>query len=223
VEIHRNHSRLVPLDRRSSSAGRGNLEARGEFRATRLRPDPAKSFSAALLAPGREREIPQAADAYGWLIGSWELDVFRYHPNGTITTGVGEAHFGWLLEGRAAQDVWIMPNRSAKTVDVDRTFRRYGTTVHIWNPLIQAWDVTWIDPVTNIRDRMTARSNGADVVQVGTHSDRTPIRWSFTEITPDAFRWLGEAWISMERHGSSKRSFALDGCAREKSRRFFEG
>jgi len=28
-----------------------------------------------LAASGRSPEIPEAADAYGWLIGSWELDV----------------------------------------------------------------------------------------------------------------------------------------------------
>jgi hypothetical protein len=37
------------------------------------------------------------------------------------------------------------------------------------------------------------RRVGADIVQVGTHSDGTPIRWTFTEVTPDSFRWTGEA------------------------------
>jgi len=31
------------------------------------------------------------------------------------------------------------------------------------------------------------------VVQVGARPDGTPTRWSFTEITPDSFRWLGES------------------------------
>jgi hypothetical protein len=30
-------------------------------------------FHAVLAAPGRSPEIPESADAYGWLIGSWEL------------------------------------------------------------------------------------------------------------------------------------------------------
>jgi hypothetical protein len=40
------------------------------------------------------------------------------------------------------------------------------------------------------------------VVQIGTRPDGTPTRWTFTEITPDSFHWLGEsldtdgkAWI----------------------------
>ena len=34
---------------------------------------------------------------------------------------------------------------------------------------------------------------GAELVQIGRHGDGTPIRWRFTELTPDSFRWLGEA------------------------------
>jgi hypothetical protein len=31
------------------------------------------------------------------------------------------------------------------------------------------------------------------VIQIGARSDGTPTRWSYTEITPDSFHWLGEA------------------------------
>jgi hypothetical protein len=43
------------------------------------------------------------------------------------------------------------------------------------------------------RDELIGRRSGADIVQVGIHSDGTPIRWIFTEIAPDSFRWIGEA------------------------------
>ena len=35
-------------------------------------------FLTLLSAPGRSPEIPESADAYGWLVGSWDLDVLRY-------------------------------------------------------------------------------------------------------------------------------------------------
>jgi len=47
--------------------------------------------------------------------------------------------------------------------------------------------------VTGRRDELIGRWGGKDVVQVGTHADGTPIRWMFTEIAPDSFRWTGEA------------------------------
>jgi hypothetical protein len=146
-----------------------------------------------LAAVGRSPEIPESADAYGWLIGSWELDVRHYLVDVTARHIKGEVHFGWALEGRAVQDVWIMPRRSERTANPDKMLNMYGTTLRIWDPSIQAWRVSWIDPVTGNRDELIGRWSGKDVVQIGTHSNGTPIRWMFTEITPNSFHWIGEA------------------------------
>jgi len=150
-------------------------------------------FASALVATDRSPEIPQQADAYGWLIGSWDLDVFDYDANGNVQRSRGEVHFDWVLEGRAVQDVWIMPPRVERAAKLDRRHNRYGTTLRVWDSAMQAWRVTWINPVTGCRDELIGRRSGQDIVQVGTHADGTPIRWIFTEITPDSFRWTGEA------------------------------
>jgi hypothetical protein len=150
-------------------------------------------FHSVLAAAGRSPEIPESADAYGWLIGSWELDVCHYLVDVSARRLTGEAHLGWVLEGRAVQDIWIMPRRSERTTNLDKTRNMYGTTLRVWDPSIQAWRVTWINPVTGRRDELIGRWSGKDVVQVGTHADGTPIRWMFTEITPDSFHWSGEA------------------------------
>jgi hypothetical protein len=151
------------------------------------------SFVSALAAGGRSRDIPVSADAYGWLTGSWELDVFDYDAEGNAQRSRGEVHFGWVLEGRAVQDVWIMPRRAERTANLDQRHNRYGTTLRVWDSSIQAWRVTWINPVTGCRDELIGRRSGQDIVQVGTHADGTPIRWIFTEVSPDSFRWTGEA------------------------------
>ena len=144
-------------------------------------------------ALGRSPEIPEAADVYGWLIGSWELDVRTYGEAVAAGSLKGEAHFEWVLEGRAVQDIWIMPRRTERTVEVDKTKNMYGTTLRVWDPAIQAWRVTWINPVSNSRDELIGRWIGEDIVQIGSHADGTPIRWIFTEITKDSFHWTGEA------------------------------
>jgi hypothetical protein len=105
----------------------------------------------------------------------------------------GEAHFGWVLEGRAVQDVWIMPRCSERTAHLDKTNNMYGTTLRVWDPAIQAWRITWINPVSGHREEQIGRRSGKDVVQVGARSNGTPTRWSFTEIAPDSFHWIGEA------------------------------
>ena len=160
---------------------------------TTIRGGETGGFRAALAAPGRSPDIPESADAYGWLIGSWELDVRRYRVDVAGRGIKGEVHFGWVLEGRAVQDVWIMPRRAERTGDLDKALNMYGTTLRVWDPAIQAWRITWINPVTGQRDEQIGRRSGKDVVQVGARADGTPTRWMFTEITPDSFRWTGEA------------------------------
>lgn len=150
-------------------------------------------FCRVLAAVGRSHEIPESGDVYGWLIGSWELDVLRYRVDVTGRGLKGEAHFEWVLEGRAVQDVWIMPGCSDRAPDLDKMFNMYGTTLRVWDPSIEAWRVTWINGVNATRDELIGRWSGKDIVQVGTHANGTPIRWIFSEITPNSFRWTGEA------------------------------
>src|SRR5690349_16817357 len=149
------------------------------------------SFTDVLQAGGRSPEIPEAADAYGWLVGSWELDCRRYAREPVSIKG--EAHFGWVLEGRAVQDVWIMPSAPGRTRLSDRTKNMFGTTLRGWDSSIQAWRIFWRNPVHDHREDQIGRRSGKDVVQIGTRANGTPTRWSFTEITPDFFHWLGEA------------------------------
>jgi hypothetical protein len=117
---------------------------------------------------------------YGWLIGRWEMDTAVYDDNGAKQTGRGEVHAGWVLEGRAIQDVWILPG----------TF--YGTTLRVYDPGIDAWHILWSDPVRQYYARQIGRARGNDIVQEGKNDAGDAIRWSFTEITPNSFRWRGE-------------------------------
>jgi hypothetical protein len=108
------------------------------------------------------------------------MDAVIHKDDGTRQTGHGEIHFGWVLEGRAVQDVWILPG----------VF--YGTTLRVYDPGIDAWHILWVDPVKQLYRRMVGRPRGADIVQDGVDEAGAPVRWSFTEITPDTFHWLAE-------------------------------
>jgi hypothetical protein len=151
-------------------------------------------FHDVLVAAGRSPEIPESADAYGWLVGDWELDVLHYAGIELAARGIKcEVHAGWALEGRAVQDVWIMPRRLDRTARLGKTMNMYGTTLRVWDPIIQAWRITWRNPAGDHHEEQTGRRVGKDVVQIGTRADGTRTRWSFTEITRDSFHWLGEA------------------------------
>jgi hypothetical protein len=92
------------------------------------------------------------------LIRSWQLDV-RHCAAVDVTRLriTGEAHFGWVLEGRAVQDVWIMPRCSERSAKLEKTNNMYGTTLRVWDPSIQAWRVTWNNPVTGHREELVGR------------------------------------------------------------------
>lgn len=165
---------------------------------TTIEAEKKENFYAVLVAPRRAPEIPESEDVYGWLIGSWELEVMHYRVDVSAHQIKGEAHFARTLEGRAVQDIWIMPSRSAYAAcpecytELEKFGNMYGTTLRVWDAAIQAWRITWINPVTGWHGEMIGRRSGKDIVQVGAHVDGVPIRWSFTEIMPDSFHWLGE-------------------------------
>jgi hypothetical protein len=127
-------------------------------------------------APDRAEKL----SLYGWLIGSWQMQASTFTADGTKHTGRGEIHFVWALQGRAIQDVWILPG----------VF--YGTTLRVYDPGMDAWHIIWSDPLRQFYARQIGRARGDTIVQEGTDTSGAPIRWTFTDITPNSFRWLGE-------------------------------
>src|SRR5579871_6705401 len=138
------------------------------------------SFPAALHAAASSPDRADMLGLYGRFIGDWEMDALLYRDDGTEYRATGEIHFGWVLEGRAIQGVWIFPG----------VF--HGTTLRVYDPALDAWHILWSDPLRNYYTRQLGKAEGADIVQMGTLPDGTAIRWSFREITSNSFHWRGE-------------------------------
>jgi hypothetical protein len=138
------------------------------------------SFDTALYADGPAADRAGKLQLYGWLIGNWEMDATVHADDGTAHKGQGQIHFAWVLEGRAIQDVWILPG----------VF--YGSTLRVYDPGLDAWHILWSDPVRQYYTRQLGRARGRDIVQEGRNDAGDQIRWSFTDITANSFRWLGE-------------------------------
>jgi hypothetical protein len=143
-------------------------------------PTSSASLIAALHSDGPAPDRAAKMDLYGRFVGRWTMDSVIHGDDGTRQTGQGEIHFGWALEGRAVQDVWILPG----------VF--YGTTLRVYDPGIDAWHILWVDPLKQLYRRMIGRARGADIVQEGEDETGAPVRWCFTEITPNTFHWLAE-------------------------------
>ena len=153
-----------------------------------------RDFHSLLAAATRSPEIPESADVYGWLCGSWDLDVRCYRGLDVTGQGLrGEVHAARVLEGRAVQDVWILPRADQRGADSNRSMNMYGTTLRSWDFASQAWRIAWTNPVSGHHEEQVGRWNGPDILQEGTRPDGTRTRWTFTEITPSSFHWLGEA------------------------------
>jgi hypothetical protein len=151
------------------------------------------AFLDALGAEGPAADRAGKMDLYGRFVGSWDLDVMQITEAGTKRRRKGEWHFGWTLEGRAIQDVWIVPPRGElRADDAAENVNSYGTTLRIYDPRIDAWHVQWSDPVTQNFLQMIGRAEGSDIVQLGTRPDGKLLRWSFSEITENSFLWRGE-------------------------------
>ena len=154
------------------------------------------NLQAVLLSPRRSAEIAEADDVYGWLVGSWDLKILRYRTADVSGLNLeGEVHFGWVLEGRAIQDVWIMPRRSARAPETDKMNNMYGTTLRVWDRAVKGWRITWINPVSGHHEEQIGRRMGDEIVQIGARLDGTPTRWRYTEMTANSFHWIGEALL----------------------------
>lgn len=151
---------------------------------------------AALTALHSPTEAPDRVgkmNLYGWLIGSWEIDVTEFREDGTTRRRPGEWHFAWVLEGRAIQDVWIVPPRGQRFPGAPAVEAQYfGTTFRTYDPRIDAWQIQWIEPVSQSYLSMIGRAEGDDIVQLGHNAAGFPMRWSFRDITPHTFFWRGE-------------------------------
>jgi hypothetical protein len=139
-----------------------------------------RSLAGLLVADGPAPDRAEKMALYGWLVGAWTMDAVVHMDDGGRHTGQGEIRFAWALQGRAIVDVWVLPG----------VF--YGTTLRVYDPGIDAWHIIWSDPVRQYYARQIGRAQGADIVQLGKTDAGDAIRWRFTDITPDSFRWLGE-------------------------------
>lgn len=147
----------------------------------------ADGFAALLHADGPASGLEDGLGLYGWLVGSWHMDVVRRMPDGRTVGSDGEIHFGWVLGGTAIQDVWMTPARTS-----GQTPQMFGTTLRVYDPGIDAWHIVWTDPVRQVHSRQTGRAVGDAIVQEGADAAGIRNRWTFRDIRADGFHWIGE-------------------------------
>jgi len=150
-----------------------------------------------LLADGPSAEMKEHLMLFGQFVGDWDILEDRYlQPDGTWVKSRGELHWGWILGGRAVQDVWMTIDEKTQRPIPD------GTTVRFYDPKIEAWRSIWISPTQRAVKTFVARKIGDEIVLEGLNPEGYPVKWIFSEITPTSFRWHAE-----ETHDNGKTWF----------------
>lgn len=160
--------------------------------------------------------------AFGKLIGSWDLTMKRYPSSGSQEEPLvleGEWHFGWVLNGLAIQDVWIVPKRSIPhpntaansmfwTAGSGEDFLEYGTTIRFFVPgsgeREDGYRALWAGPKQGKSYLFTAKTTGGELEML-TKEGESDMKWCLTGIGDKSFEWRewlrgdgGEWWVREE-------------------------
>jgi uncharacterized protein len=154
----------------------------------------AQIFADALLAAERHPDIPEEDDSYGWLVGVWDSVIHDFFdaPAGQARVSRGEWIFARTLEGRAIQDVFIVPSREARASgEWGSANIRYGISHRQYDPAIRAWHVDFFNPATGQHNLLIGRREGNQIKQSSIPGEDPAYQWDFVDIQPDRFTWQG--------------------------------
>lgn len=156
----------------------------------------------ALQSTQPRAEIAAKLQLFGQFVGSWDVEVVFHRPDGTQQSVQGEWHFGWVLDGRAIQDVWITPKRSLQT-GTEGAGGEYGATLRFYDPKIDAWRSTWIGPARGLVLPFIARQINDEIVLEGDFGPDASRKWIFSDITGDSFNWRAiestDQWLTYRK------------------------
>jgi hypothetical protein len=170
-------------------------------------------FASALISARPHPDLPAEHRIFGPFIGSWDLVVTWYAEDGSVRQRKnGEWHFAWVLEGRAIQDVWIVPPRSERQGHPD--LYEYGTSLRFHDPALGAWRSTWIGPNQRATHTFLARRIGEEVVLETRLEGGRRMQWIFSDVTDVSFTWRNRreaeagGWLLTQEFQARRRTSA---------------
>jgi hypothetical protein len=173
----------------------------------RRAPNPRQAMIEALAASYPHPSLGEEGRTFDRLVGTWDCDFAFHLEDGRTLHKKGELRFGWILNGRAVQDIWI-------TYPADSTKERTaGTSVRFFDTALRKWRVVFVGPQVNYLVTVQGGLEGDRIVLHGVDTDGAQIRWSFMDIAADSFTWHGEksrdggkTWVLEEEHHMRRRT-----------------
>jgi hypothetical protein len=182
------------------------------FRLTRATPtaaaaaDPGRQMIAVLPAAGPHPSLGDQARIWDRFVGTWDCDFGFFAEDGTVRHTPGELEFGWVLDGRAIQDLWITYPKAGETE------RGIGTSIRFLDADSATWRVVFVSPKFSAVLMVQGGLEGDRIVLRGRDPEGALLRWSFNDIQADSFTWRGErsrddgkTWRLEEEHHMKRR------------------
>jgi hypothetical protein len=200
-----------------TTLGIGDAVATGT-ETTALATDPRLDMITALKATGPHPSLGEHGKVFGRLIGTWDGVYTEIAKDGKETRSTGEWIFGWVMDGRAIQDLFIIhPSATRKE-------RYIGTSVRYFDAKSKTWSVTFIDPEYGAVETLTGDVVGDDrIVLLSEDKDGKERRWSLEDIRPDSWVFRDEAsvdggktWQLREVDHMTRRSALATGSAQSR-------
>lgn len=148
--------------------------------------DPRLDMVRTLQATAPHHSLGDQAKAFDRLIGTWDVEYTDFAKDGKVSHRSGELIFGWVMDGRAIQDVWIVnPSGTRKE-------REIYTELRYFDPKSDTWRATFIDPEDASVARFTGGMVGIDRIVLESQDFGAETRWSFNDIRPDSLVYREE-------------------------------
>lgn len=169
--------------------------------------DPRQAMVKELSAPGPHASLRDEARVFDRLVGTWDCDFGFYAEDGSVRHTPGELKFGWIIDGRALQDIWITyPTKGSKE-------RGIGTSIRFFDSKSKMWRVVFVSPAYGALVTVQGGVEGNRIVLRGTDDGGSALRWSFNDIQANSFIWRGEksrdggkTWRLEEEHHMTRRT-----------------
>lgn len=115
-----------------------------------------------LFASGPHPDFEEELNLFGQFTGDWDMVVKFFNDSGDCTyEGLGLWSFGWILDGRAIQDVLVYD--PPDQYQAPPGMRRIGTSLRSFHPETRSWRVTWISATSGIYLSLIARARGKEI------------------------------------------------------------
>jgi hypothetical protein len=150
--------------------------------------DPRLDMVAALKALDPHPSLGDQARVFGRFVGTWDGEYTEFSKDGKVSRSSGEWVFGWVMDGRAIQDLFVIHPSAA------RNERYMGTTLRYFDTKSGTWSVTFIDPENDAIETLTGGAVGEDrIVLLSANADGKQSRWTFVDIRPNSWVFRDQA------------------------------